>query len=419
MYGFESLLTLYMTHQLFQPGHIEKIRGFSIIHAVIHAIYGQVPAGAAMATGVTGLFTACLWATPLLGGFLADRAFGRVRMIVFGSIMLTLGHFLMGFEAWFGVALLCILVGYGGIGTLKAQVGGLYAIDDHRRAAAYQLLSLSVQFAVIGAPVLCGWLGQRFGWAWGFATAGTAMALALLTYLAGLRWLPADPALMTSRHERPALSRREWETIALLLGLLPIFAMISMTNMQIFNAYLLWGEQHYDLMFFGRHMPASWLVSMDGLISVVTTVFVIGFWKGWARRYSDPDEVIKICVGAAIGPLAPLALGIASWLNPGAHTIGLSWGILFHLINDIGFSSTYAIGMALFSRAAPQSVNTTLMASFTLCLFLASLMAGKLGTLMGQMSDVWFWLLHAGIGTVGFAAMLVATFYGRRFLAPH
>ena len=101
----------------------------------------------------------------------------------------------MAFEASFLIALACLLLGVGCFkGNIAAQVGELYAPGDMRRASAFQIFMLAVQIAVIVAPIVCGTLGEKVAWHWGFGAAGVGMVIGLAVYLAGRRWLPPEPA---------------------------------------------------------------------------------------------------------------------------------------------------------------------------------------------------------------------------------
>src|SRR6185369_1110626 len=131
---------------------------------------------------------------PLFGGLLADRLLGRTKTVVIGAILMAIGHFLMAFEASFLAALACLLVGVGCFkGNIAAQVGDLYAPGDQRRASAFQIFMLAVQLAVILAPIVCGTLGEKVAWHWGFGAAGVGMVIGLFVYLAGRRYLPPEP----------------------------------------------------------------------------------------------------------------------------------------------------------------------------------------------------------------------------------
>src|SRR6185295_15648557 len=128
--------------------------------------------------------------------------------------------------ASFLAALACLLVGVGCFkGNIAAQVGDLYAPGDTRRASAFQIFMLAVQIAVILAPIVCGTLGEKVAWHWGFGAAGVGMVIGLFVYLYGRRWLPPEPELRRKGSSTPArakLTGAEKARLALLVGLLPV-----------------------------------------------------------------------------------------------------------------------------------------------------------------------------------------------------
>jgi POT family proton-dependent oligopeptide transporter len=417
-YGMQSLLVLYMTSYLLQPGHIEHILGFGAFRALLGVFYGPV-SGQALASAITSFYGAVAYGTPLLGGIIADRLIGRTGAIVIGCLLMTIGHFLMAFDVSFVAALLCLVCGTGMAGTLKAQVGGLYPPGDLRRGDAFQIYSLAVQISVIVSPLICGTLGEKVAWHWGFGVAGVGMAVGLLVYLSGRKWTPPDPIVRKSDHaERPKMTWREWRTVGVLVLLLPILAVAFIGNNEIFNAYLLWGKANFQLDFFGQTMPVSWLLSLDAFVSTGTTLFVIWFWHWWARRWKEPDEIVKIGVFGFIAALGPAVLAAASVYATGGHKVGLAWGLAFHIINDIGFSGMYPIGMALFSRAAPPALGATIVNAFVFSIFLCNLLVGKLAGFLSTMSGAAFWGMHAILVAIAAALLLVCARLFGRTLAP-
>ena len=421
-YGMQSLLVLYMTSYLLTPGHIEHIFGFAAFKSLLEHLYGPL-SGRALASAITGLYGAVAFATPLIGGLIADRLLGRSKSIVIGCLLMTLGHFLMAFEVSFVLALACLVMGTGMAGTLKAQVGGLYAPGDPRRGDAFQVYSLALQVAVIGAPIVCGGLGEKVAWHWGFGAAGIGMLIGLVVYLSGQRWMPPDPLVARAADEaagivRPKMTLHEWRTVAVLVLLVPILAVAFIGNNEIFNGYLLWGKDNFQLNLFGQIMPVSWLLSIDAFVSTFTTLAVLFFWRWWGTRWRQPDEIVKIGVFTFIAALAPLILAAASIQAVGGHKVGLAWGLGFHIVNDIGFAGMYPIGMALFSRAAPPALGATIVNSFTFTVFLSNLLVGRLAGMLDTMSGSSFWTMHAVLIAGAGALLLVCSQVFKRTLAP-
>jgi POT family proton-dependent oligopeptide transporter len=427
-YGMQSLLVLYMVSQLLKPGHIEHVLGFAQFRTALQWLYGPL-SGQPLASAIAGVYGALVYATPIVGGYAADRWFGRTPTIMAGCVLMTFGHFLMAFESSFLIALACLVVGAGCVGVLKAQVGDLYAKGDPRRADAFQFYTMAVAGSVIFSPLVCGTLGEKVAWHWGFGAAGVGMLIGLAVYASGLKWMPPETPRAPRAPRAPRgtpkagagaakLTRRDWQVLAILVGLVPVIAVALVGNMEIFNGYLLWGRANYQLNLFGQIMPVSWLLSLDAFVSVVAIGGSMAFWRGWERRRGQTSEIVKVALGAGVAALAPLILAAASVQAAHGHKVGLLWGLSFHIVNDIGFANLYAVGLALYSRAAPKSLSATVVNLFTLSIFVANLMVGRLAGLLSSMSGERFWLIHAGLILAAAVALLIAARLFHRQLAP-
>ncbi|HBE70820.1 MAG TPA: MFS transporter [Planctomycetaceae bacterium] len=145
--------------------------------------------------GIYGAYTALVYITPVLGGYLADRYLGQRKAVMFGAIMLTFGHFLMAFEGSggqddpmmnvFWLALAFIIVGTGFLkANISVIVGQLYPRTDIRRDGAYTIFYMGINLGAATGALACGYLGQSedWGWSWGFGAAGVGMLLGLIVF---------------------------------------------------------------------------------------------------------------------------------------------------------------------------------------------------------------------------------------------
>jgi POT family proton-dependent oligopeptide transporter len=420
-YGMTALLALYSSQYLFKPDHIGNIWGFAGFRHLLEIFFGPLTT-LGMAGSIAALYGGLVYLTPLLGGFVADRFIGRTRAVIFGAVTMAVGHFCMAFDQTYLVALACILIGSGFFkGNLAAQVGDLYAPGDLRRADAFQIYTLAIQVAVIVSPIVCGFLGQKIAWHFGFGAAGVGMLIGLGIYISGRRWLPAEPRRQPGHivEPRPRLVAGEGKRILVLVLLIPVIACAYVGNQEIFAAYELWGDAHYQLVFFGWAMPASFLISLDAIVSTVTLIGVVAFWRWWGKGHAEPDEITKITIGTFLAALAPLSLSLGAMHEvETGEKVGLGWALGFHILNDIGFANIYPVGLALFSRVAPKAVNSTMMAAFLLSLFLAGMIVTKLATLLDKMPGAMFWGLHAAIIAAAGVVLLIARAAAGRLLTP-
>ena len=355
-YGMQTLLVLYMVSRLLLPGHIEHVDGYPILKAGLQAVFGSMSVQA-QASAVFGLYGGLVYLTPIFGGLLADRVLGRRRTVIIGALLMATGHFLMAFEQPFLLALLCLVLGNGCFkGNIASQVGGLYAPDDQHRADAFQIFYLAINGGVIAAPLVCGTLGEVFGWHWGFGAAGVGTLIGLSIYLSGQRHLPPEQVRTRGAPvPNPGLTGRERAVIALLIALLPVLAVGLVGNQEIFNAYLVWAKANANLTVVGRTLPTTWLITLDTIASVSCLVGSVAFWRLWSRWRPEPDELSKITLGSliSVGGLLTLA-GAAAYSAATGQKVGLCWLVAFHILNSVGFANILPVSLALYSRLAPR-----------------------------------------------------------------
>ena len=164
-YGMRAILALFMT---------SAVIGFS--KSVTSQIYGW--------------FTALVYLTPLLGGFLADRYIGKRHSITIGAVVMATGQFTLAsydiipakIALFLGLAL--IIIGNGFFKpNISSVVGELYDANDDRRDRAFTIFYMGINLGALVAPFMCGFLGQGIAWKYGFMAAGVGMILGLTTYL--------------------------------------------------------------------------------------------------------------------------------------------------------------------------------------------------------------------------------------------
>ncbi|MCK9688014.1 peptide MFS transporter [Scleromatobacter humisilvae] len=416
-YGMQILLGLYLTKYLFLPEHIGSVMGINVVRVAVEAVTGpRTPLQ--LGLFISGLYAGLVYLTPIFGGLIADRLLGRTKTIVMGASLMALGHFLMAFESSFLLAIACLLVGVGCFkGNIAAQVGALYAPGDKRNATAFQIFLMSVQIAVIGAPLVCGTLGEKVGFHWGFGAAGVGMLIGLVTYLVGRGWLPPEPKLEKGHAtvEQPPLTRTEWGRLWLLIGLLPLLMLSIVGNQQFNIGFTVWSDKHMDLMMFGWQVPVTWLQGVDAFVSSGTMLMSIAFWSWYSKRRNEPDELMKMAIGSMIAAGGPALMAIAGQIVDTTHgKVGPIWTLAYTVVNDIGFANVLAVGLALYSRVAPRQIVGLVIGIYYLHLFVANTFVGWLGGFMDIMSNRDFWALHALLVVAAGVLLLVArAMFGR------
>jgi len=353
---------------------------------------------------VFGLYTSLIFFMPVLGGYAGDRWFGQHRMVMAGAILMAIGHFLMAFEAAFLIALGFLIIGAGCLkGNISKQVGGLYRDDDRRRTDAFQIFSMAMNSGIIIAPLICGTLGELYGWHYGFGAAGIGMLIGLVIYISGQRYLPDDRVETTVRAKGPVLpaDRR------ILPILLLVFVMTScflLTAGQLGNVYSLWLRDRVDRQIGGHAIPITWFQSLTPLFSVALTPLVIRMWQRQGSAGSEPSLFVKMATGLALVGAGMLLLAALSL----SHRIEWWWLMPTHILVSLAYIFVYPVGIALFSRIAPEGARAMYIGIYFLTSFVASNFIGYFGGFYATISPASFWGLHGCLGLGGAVLALLA-----------
>jgi len=370
-YGMRALLVYYMTKQLL------------LEQGTSSYIYGA--------------YTACAYFTPLIGGIIADRALGKKRAIIIGGSVMALGHFMMTLEPLFYVALATIAIGNGlFLPSLPSQIGDLYAPGDARAGRAYNVYYVGVNIGGFLAPLVCGTLGEIYGWHWGFGAAGIGMMLGLALYLWGQPHLPAQSKPLrveSSGAPRDGMAR---DTFLLLFGLGVAVTVFRSAYEQIGNTVALWADVGVDKQAGGFAIPMTWFISMNPLCVMLLTPLLLAWWRKREAAGFNPTPTRRMATGALIVGGAYLLLAALSW-RAGDLAVGWQWFALFWVVLTFGELFILPTGLGLFARLAPRRLGATTVASWFLASFAGSLSAGVVGTLWTRMAHPAFFTLLAAI----------------------
>ena len=199
---------------------------------------------------VLGGYAALVYATPVIGGLLADRFLGMRKAVFFGGILLVAGHLGMAFEGEqarlvgdtvarddralqvFYASLALIVIGVGFLKpNISTIVGRLYSKDDPRRDPGFTIFYMGINIGAFTATLLCGYLGETLGWSYGFGAAGIGMLFGLVSFSLGQKYLRglAEPPDKARLEERTVLglSREKAIYAGALLGVVVVWQMLQ------------------------------------------------------------------------------------------------------------------------------------------------------------------------------------------------
>jgi proton-dependent oligopeptide transporter, POT family len=413
-YGMSALLVLYMVRYLFQPDHVEHVLGYAAIKSALELLFGTLDAQP-LASQIFGFYTGLVYLTPIFGGLLADRVLGQRRTVILGALLMAVGHFMMAVESLFFVALLVLILGNGAFKpNISTQVGALYPPGDPRRDRAFSIFYVGINLGAFLAPLVCGTLGETYGWHYGFMTAGFGMLVSLATYLYGSRTLARDERRKNeARTPSVQLSRTEWRAV---IGLLIVSGLVTFfwaTYDQQSNTMVLWAEEFtdrsVDLFGWKAEIPTTWFLALNPLLIFAFTPLIVSLWGWQAARGREPSTVTKMVLGFAGVAGAYSIMVLAAWNSEAGHKASWLWFVAYVVILTIGELYLSPIGLALVSKLSPPKILSMMMGVWLATSFPGDILAGWLGGFWSSMSKPNFFLMIAGIAAGAGAAFWAAS----------
>ena len=387
-FGMQALLVYYMTKQL----HFSQ------------------PAASALYGG----YAAFAYLTPLFGGVIADRWLGQGRSVIAGSLLMAAGHFALAFQAGFFPGLFLVGLGNGFfLPSTTTQVGYLYAEGDSRRDRAYSLYYMGVNIGGFLAPLVCGTIGELYGWHYGFAIAGVGMLVGLAIYLTNRKALPAEAQLMRDRSApREPMGAESRRAVRNLLIIAAIVVLFRIAYEQSGNTIAVWADARTDRMLhlggWRFLIPATWFQSVNPLLIFTFTPLITWWWSVQARRGREPEPLAKMALGSALGALAFLVM-VGAAVDAGRHgAASWLWLVGFFALLTAGELYILPVGLSVFSTLAPARVASAMIGVWYIAKFAGGLLSGWLGAYFEVLPSTLFFMVGAGVALLAAAGLVLA-----------
>jgi POT family proton-dependent oligopeptide transporter len=414
-YGNRVLLPIYLTGYLLQSPHATQVIGYSAIKSFLEIFFG--PLGIQpLQSAIYGVYTALVYFTPLIGGYLADRFFGRRYTVVVGGLLMAAGQFLMTVDALFYIAMGFMIVGNGAFKpNISTQVGGLYKPGDHRIDRAYSIFYVGINVGSLLGQTICGFLGEKIAWHYGFAAAGVGMLIGTVIYLFAMQQLPRETVSTKATAATPSPARKpftrdDWIAMTILILLFIPGCLFWATYEQSGNTVEIWTRDYVDrfvnLGFASFTIPVTTLQNVNPFFIFTMTPFVLWLWSRQQRKGREPSAVTKMSIGCALISISYLFLAGMQHLS-GGH-VNWIFAVIYFWILTIGELYFSPVGLSLYAKAAPPQIAGFMMAVFLATSSPGNLLGGVLGTHWSGMDKVHFFLMIAAI--IGVASPIIYMF---------
>lgn len=399
-YGMRALLVLYMVKYLLaDPAVTAEVFGFNYLLAFLNSTFGELNTQQ-ISSQIYGIYTGLVYFTPFFGGILADKVLGQYRTVYVGGILMAVGHFLMAFDKFFLLALLCIILGNGAFKpNISTQVGNLYKEGDNRRDGAFTIFYMGINLGAFFAPLICGTLGQTVGWHWGFGAAGVGMILGLFVYWLGSDLVPKHTTnLEENKKEKRPLSSQEWKSVWALL----LLCCLNITFWAIFeqqgNVLQLWADERTNWMLLGFEIPSTWYQSFNPAFIFIFAPLVTQLWKKQNTKGNEPSSVAKMGIGCFLCGAAYLVMIAAALIVPENERGSVFWLTMTTWMFTMGELYLSPIGLSLVTKVAPRPIVSMMMGAWFMSSFFGNYLTGYIGTFYSVMEKNEFFAMLAALG---------------------
>jgi proton-dependent oligopeptide transporter, POT family len=399
-----GLATLFFT-EMWERFSYYGMRAFLLFYMVTPVANGGLGFTDAEGTSLYGTYTGSAWGAAILGGIVADRMIGQYRSVLYGGILIMLGHLSLVFQAlpFFYAGLALIVIGTGLLKpSVSTLVGSLYPQGDPRRDAGFSIFYMGINSGAMLGPIIAGYIAQRIDWHLGFGCAAIGMALGLVQYVFDKRHLM--PALQRMEAEKKmqaaapvahvsagtssgsvlGFTSSEWNRIAAIIVLF-LFASLFWAGYEAAGSSLaLFADRNTDLHIFGFEFPSSWLQVLQPFFVIVLAPLFAWLWIRLGSR--EPSVATKFGFGLLFMGLAFVIMLPAGAAVAADNTLRVSvwWLIMWNLFSEFGELCLSPVGLSAITKLSPARI-------------------------VGLMMGVWFLSLAAGNKLSGWMAGLIAT----------
>jgi len=466
-----GLSTLFFTEMWERFGYY-GMRALLILFLVAPVSSGGMGMDVLAAGSVYGLYTASVYLVSLPGGWLADRFLGQRKAVLYGGMLIAIGYLMLAATApavfYSG---LCVVV--AGTGLLKPNistiVGQIYTPGDPRRDSGFSIFYMGINLGATIAPLICGYVGQRINWHWGFAISGVGMTLGVIQYWYGQRHL-AEAGLYPVAPASPeeAASQRKWlhtgiaatVAVAAVLALLHLGGIVALSPLLLINAMgvllfiivgvlfawmllggdwtpverkrlvvilvlfiaasLFWSafeqagsslnlfaERSTDNRILGFAFPSSWFQSLNSFFIVAVAPLLAWLWIRLGSR--QPSAPVKFALGLVFVGMGYVVLIFGALLSAHGTKVTPLFLMVTYLCHTIGELCLSPVGLSAITKLAPARVGSLMMGVWFVSISVGNYLGGRLASVYGTLPVPVLFSLVAGFSIVaGLCLFLIA-----------
>ncbi len=369
-YGMRAILVLYIASSIEDGG-----LGWTKSNALV--LYGW--------------YTMLVYIMAIPGGIIADKLIGQRKSVLIGGLILIAGHGILAVEyQWaFYTGLILIILGVGMLKpNISTMVGGLYKKGDIRRDKGFTIFYIGINVGAFLASLIVGYVGEKIGWHYGFGLAGIGMALGMITYYFGQKYLShvGNSINKSANKDQKELMKKpltsiEKDRIKVLLISFLIIIVFWGAFEQAGGLLNIYAKEKINRVILGWTMPASWFQSFNSLFIILFGTTVASFWAIRKLKGKETSTLFKMGIGTIIMGLGFLLMAFASKSASSIAygTASFWWLVGAYFLHTIGELCASPTALSFITKLAPLKYASIMMGVYFAATGLGNKLAGSIG----------------------------------------
>jgi len=345
------------------------------------------------ALSLYGTYTMLVYVASIPGGIIADKLLGQRKSVLLGGILLVAGHSILAIEEmWAFYSGLGLII--AGVGMLKpnisTMVGGLYKQGDIRRDKGFTIFYIGINVGAFLSSIIVGYVGEVYGWHYGFGLAGIGMALGLIQYMAGQKHLKhvgnfigtSDNAEEKAAAKRPLSKIEKDRVIVLFISFILVIVFWGAFE-QAGGLMNIYASEKTDRMLMGWQVPASWFQSLNAMFIIFLGTSVAAYWAMRKLKGKLSTSLFKMILGLIIMGAGFFFMTAAAGQYESNGSSAMYWLVLAYLFHTVGELCISPVALSYITKLAPLKYASIMMGVY----FAMTGFGNKLAGLLGEASE--------------------------------
>jgi proton-dependent oligopeptide transporter, POT family len=368
------------------------------------------------ALALYGWYTMMVYVMSVPGGYIADKFLGQKKSVLIGGVLLLIGHSTLAIEQmWaFYTGLVFIVLGVGMLKpNISTMVGGLYKQGDIRRDKGFTIFYIGINVGAFLSSLIVGFVGEVYGWHYGFGLAGIGMGLGLLQYVFGLKYLSqVGNYLGDSKEEKEVmeapLTKVEKDRVVVLLISFLLVILFWGSFEQAGGLMNIYTMENTDRLIGDWLVPASWFQSINAMFIIFFGTSVALFWANRKLKGKVSTSLFKMIVGLIIMGVGFFFMTGATVQFEATGSSAMYWLVFAYLFHTIGELCLSPVALSFITKLAPVKYASIMMGIYFAMTGFGSKLAGLLGEWSSSLGE---FTIFTGIAVtcvlIGFLVLLI------------